>query len=151
MDPSTLKSRQLDDALQSLKASTFSTPPRGGWLRAIRDALGLTTRQFAARVGLAQATVVQSEQSEAAGTISLGQLRRLADALDCELRYVLVPRTPLAERIDAQAERKARERVASVVHTMALEAQGSGHELQEQQVAIVKDELLRGRRSKLWD
>jgi predicted DNA-binding mobile mystery protein A len=151
MDPSTLKSRQLDDALQSLKASTFSTPPRGGWLRAIRDALGLTTRQFAARVGLAQATVVQSEQSEAAGTISLGQLRRLADALDCELRYVLVPRTPLAERIDAQAERKARERVASVAHTMALEAQSTGNDFQEQQVAIVKDELLRGRRSKLWD
>jgi predicted DNA-binding mobile mystery protein A len=151
MDPSTLKSRQLDDALQSLKASTFSTPPRGGWLRAIRDALGLTTRQFAARVGLAQATVVQSEQSEAAGTISLAQLRRLADALDCELRYVLVPRTPLAERIDAQAERKAREQVASVAHTMALEAQSTGNDFQEQQVAIVKDELLRGRRSKLWD
>lgn len=126
-------------------------PPRGGWLKAIRTALGITTRQFAARVGLAHSTIVEAEQGEAAGKISLAQLRRLADALDCELRYVLVPRTPLVERVDAQAEHKAREQVASVAHTMALEAQGTGNEFREQQIAIAKDELLRGRRSRLWD
>lgn len=126
-------------------------PPRGGWLKAIRTALGITTRQFAARVGLAHSTIVEAEQGEGAGTISLNQLRRLADALDCDLRYVLVPRTPLAARIDAQAESKARERVASIAHTMALEAQGTGSEFHKQQVAEAKDELLRGRRSKLWD
>jgi len=64
---------------------------------------------------------------------------------------VLIPRTPLAERVDAQAERKARERVSEVAHTMALEAQATGSEFEKQQIAATKDELLRGRRSRLWD
>jgi predicted DNA-binding mobile mystery protein A len=146
-----LKPRQLDEALRASAERRFMAPPRGGWLKAIRTALGITTRQFAARLGRAHSTVVEAEQGEAAGTISLGQLRRLADALDCDLRYVLVPRTPLVERVDAQAERKAREQVASVAHTMALETQGTGNEFQEQQIAVAKEELLRGRPSRLWD
>lgn len=148
MDPSDLRLHQLDDAL---RVSSLPTPPRDGWLKAVRNALGMTTRQLAARLGLAQATIVQAEQSEAAETISLAQLRRLADALGCDLRYVLVPRTPLAKQVDVQAERKARERVSSISHTMALEAQRSGSEFEQRQVAAVKDELLRGRRSRLWD
>ena len=111
----------------------------------------MTTRQFAARLGLAQSTVVQAEQSEAVGTMTLAQLQRLATALECDLRYVLVPRTPLADRVDAQAERKARERVSSVAHTMALEVQGAGSDFEQDQIAAEKAELLRGRRSRLWD
>jgi predicted DNA-binding mobile mystery protein A len=151
MDAASLKLRQLDNALGPIATNPLPARPRGGWIRAIRSGLGLTTRQLAARLGLAQATLVAAERSEAAETISLGQLRRLADALNCDLRYVLVPRTPLAEQVDAQAERKARERVASVAHTMALEAQRAGSDFEERQVAAVKDELLRGRRSRLWD
>ena len=148
--PSTdLKLRQLDDTRPLLTA--IPVPPRGGWIKAIREAIGMTTRQLAERLGLAQPTVVDAEKNEAAGRITLSQLRRLAGALDCELRYVLVPRIPLAERVDAQAERKAREQVASVAHTMALEAQGTDSEFQRRQIDEVKDELLRGRRSRLWD
>jgi hypothetical protein len=64
---------------------------------------------------------------------------------------VLIPRTSFAEQVDAQAERKARERVAAVAHTMALEAQGTGDAFQQPQIEYLKHELLRGRRSRLWD
>jgi predicted DNA-binding mobile mystery protein A len=151
MGSSDLKLSQLDDTLRTVAARPSPARPRGGWLKSVREALGITTRQFAARVGLAHSTVVEAEQGEVAETISLAQLRRLADALDCELYYVLIPRTPLSERVDAQAERKARERVAGVAHTMALEAQRAGSKFEEEQIAEVKDQLLRGRRSRLWD
>jgi predicted DNA-binding mobile mystery protein A len=151
MTSSGLKLKQLDDVLQPLAVRSLPERPRGGWLEAVRTALGLTTRQLAARIGISQPTLVAAERREAAETISLGQLRRMADALNCDLRYVLVPRIPLAEQVDAQAERKARERVASVAHSMALEAQRAGGEFERQQIAAVKDELLRGRRSRLWD
>jgi predicted DNA-binding mobile mystery protein A len=151
MHPSDLRLRQLDLALRPLASSDLPAPPRGGWLKAIREALGITTRQFARRLGLASSTVVEAERSEAAGTMSVAQLRRLANALDCELRYVLIPRRPLPEVVDAQAERKARERIAPLAHSMALEQQRAGSEFEELQVAAVKDELLRGRRSRLWD
>ena len=151
MNTQALKLRQLDESLRPVTGDLIPAAPSHGWLKAIREALGVTTRQFARRVGLANSTVVEAEQSEAAGTISVGQLRRLADALDCDLRYVLIPRTPLSEQVDVQAERKARERVSAVGHTMALEAQRAGSEFEQQQIAAVKDELLRGRRSRLWD
>jgi predicted DNA-binding mobile mystery protein A len=149
MHSADLKLRQLDGGRPLLTA--IPVPPRGGWIKAIRAAIGMTTRQLAVRLGLAQSTVVDAEKNEAAGTITLSQLKRFAAALDCELRYVLVPRIPLAERVDAQAERKALEQVANVAHTMALEAQGTDREFQRRQIAEVKDELLRGRRSRLWE
>lgn len=126
-------------------------PPRGGWLRAIRQALGMTTRQLAARIGIAQPTLVQAEKSEVDGRISLAQLRRIAAALDCDLQYVLVPRTPLRIRVAAQAEMVARKRVAAVAHTMALEAQGTGAKFKRAQVRQIARELTAGRRARLWD
>lgn len=146
-----LRVEQLDRALQAAASAPPLPVPSGGWLRAVRNALGMSTRQLAAKVGVTHPAIVQAEQAEASGAISLRQLRHLADALGCELRYVLLPRTPLAEQVDAQAERKARERVAAITHTMALEAQEPGRDFAERQVAAVKDGLLRGRRSRLWD
>jgi predicted DNA-binding mobile mystery protein A len=142
---------QLDRTLRATAASPPPGAPRGGWLKAVRSALGVSTRQLAMRLGVTHSAIVQAEGAEASGSISLGRLRHMADALGCDLRYVLIPRTPLAEQVDAQAERKARERVASLTHTMAIEAQAPDDSFQSQQVATTKDELLRGRRSRLWD
>jgi predicted DNA-binding mobile mystery protein A len=143
--------QQVDRTLRSAAEHPPPAPPRGGWLKAVRSALGVSTRQLARRVGVTHSAIVQAEQAEVSGSISLGQLRHLADALGCELRYVLIARTPLADQVDAQAERKARERVAAVAHSMALEAQGTGSDFEQQQVAVAKDQLLSGRRSRLWD
>lgn len=151
MYPSHLILDQIDRILREAAAAPPPTPPRGGWLKAVRTALGVSTRQLATRLGVTHSAVVQAEAAEASGAISMKQLRHVANAMDCELRYVLVPRIPLAEQVAVQAERKARERVASLAHSMALEAQRPAGEFLERQVAEVKDELLRGRRSRLWE
>lgn len=151
MYPSRLIVDQIDRNLREVAAAPPPAPPRGGWLKAVRSALGVSTRQLASRLGVTHSAVVQAEAAEVSGTISMNQLRQLADALGCDLRYVLLPRTPLAEQVVARAEVKARERVASLAHSMALEAQQPGGDFLERQVAEVKDELLRGRRSRLWD
>lgn len=39
------------------------------------------------------------EKAEADGAITLNTLRRLADGLDCDVRYVFVPRTSLVEQV----------------------------------------------------
>jgi hypothetical protein len=43
----------------------------------------------------------------------------VADALYCELRYVLVPRSPLRERVERHAEALAREEVGRVAYNGA--------------------------------
>jgi predicted DNA-binding mobile mystery protein A len=143
--------RQLDGALQPAAVLRVLTQPKPGWVAAIRRALGLTTRQMAKRLRLSQSSYTDAEANEARGTISLKQLRRVADALDCDLVYALLPRRPLAEMVDARATELARRRVRGVAHSMALEKQAVSDELTEAQVAAAKTELLAGRWSRLWD
>jgi predicted DNA-binding mobile mystery protein A len=92
-------------------------------VRAIREALGMSTTELAERLGVAQSRVSAIEHGEALGTIKLGTLRRAADALDCDLVYALVPRTTLSDAVRRQALRKAAAHLRNVQHHMRLEDQ----------------------------
>jgi predicted DNA-binding mobile mystery protein A len=140
---------QIDKTLGSWR-SLPRLRPNGGWLRAVRQGLGMTTRQLAKSVGVTQAAVVDAERNEAKGDITLATLQKYAAALGCELSYVLVPKRPLQEMIEERAERIAREQVSRVRHSMALEDQQTGKEHLERQVAEIRRKLLEGKRSRLW-
>jgi predicted DNA-binding mobile mystery protein A len=99
--------------------------PAGGWLRAIREALGMPQAELARRMHVADTTIGKLEAGELAGTAQLDSLERAADALGCDLVYALVPRVPLELRVEEQARTKAIASLAAVEHTMLLEDQGS--------------------------
>jgi predicted DNA-binding mobile mystery protein A len=125
-------------------------PPKG-WLRAIRDALGMTTGQYARRLGVSQPRIVELEKSERSGSVTLNTLRRAAEALGCRLVYVLVPDRPLAEVVTERAALIAERQSKAVEHTMRLEDQavkdkGAARALRQQ----MTEELLR-RPARLWD
>lgn len=141
--------RQLDETLGQWRALPH-TRPTGGWLRAVRQALGMTTRQLAKLVGVTQAAVVDVERTEAKGDVTLATLQRYAAALDCELSYVLIPRRPLQETIEERADRIARDEVSRVRHSMALEDQLTSKNHLEREVAELRNKLLGGKRSRLW-
>jgi predicted DNA-binding mobile mystery protein A len=139
----------LDEQLGPLRGR-LPIRPRVGWLRAIREALGMTGHQFAKAAGTAVSTVQAAERSEAKGDIALATLARYAEVLGCDLHYVLVPRTPLRQMVDQRADAIARREVAAVHHSMALEDQATSHEQMERQVADLRRKLLEGPRSRLW-
>ena len=145
-----LRLEQLQAALQAYQPLLAKQTPPRGWLKEIREAIGRTERQQAARLGVAGSTLHKSEQSEAQERITLGQLRKLADGLDCALVYALVPRTPLTDVVQNRAKKLAREEVYGVAHTMSLEDQRPTDERIQKQVARRADELLRGKWSDLW-
>jgi predicted DNA-binding mobile mystery protein A len=113
----------LDAKVASIDARAF-TPPPAGWVRAIRDALGMSTRQMAARMGVTAMAISGLERSEEVGTAQLATLRRAADALGCDLVYALVPRVGLEEVVRRQALDRARREIERVDRTMRLEGQG---------------------------
>ena len=100
-------------------------PPRG-WVRAVRDALGMSAAALAARLGTTPGAVTRLEQSEAADRVRLDTLRRAADALGCDLVYLLVPRRPLGTVVRARARELAHWQVAALEQTMRLEDQATG-------------------------
>lgn len=145
-----LRLEQLQATVSAYADVVKWSRPSRGWLKLIREALGRTERQQAERLGISGPTLHKSEQSEADDRITLGQLRKLADGLDCELVYALVPRRPLTDMVRDRARAIAIEEVGGVAHTMGLEDQRPAAETLRKQVERRTEELLRGRWSDLW-
>ena len=143
--------RQLDKRLISMQnMELFMRPPRG-WLKAIREALGMTTAQLGRRLGVVQSRVVAIEQAEAKGTITLNSLEKAAQALDCRLVYALMPRQPLEDIVEQRASLLAKSRLKSTGHTMTLEAQGVDATDESEQLKRLIRQLVEKSGSKLWE
>jgi len=146
-----LKLHQLDQQLQIWRAATVKAPaPKEGWLRTVRRSIGLSTGQLARRLGVRQPWVMQLEKGEARGTVTLASLRKAAQALDCDLVYALVPRVPLEKRVRAQASRVAARELKSVSHSMDLERQRPGRDVERRQLQALQTRLLAGPWRMLW-
>jgi predicted DNA-binding mobile mystery protein A len=143
--------RHLDPRFAALRPLAVSPRPAKGWLRAIRNALGMTTAQFARRLQIAQPSVVELEQSEAHSRITLRTLERAAEALGCRVVYALIPEKPLAEIVRERAELVAERQAKTVEHTMRLENQEvpDGDTKAELRRRLI-EELMR-RPARLWD
>jgi len=115
--------RRLDARLQLLRPLVDEPRPHKGWIRAIRDALGMSSTELAARMGVSQQAIPDLERSEVRDTIKVDTLRRAADALDCDLVCLLVPRTSLDHAVKAQARRRAASHLGPVAHHSRLEDQ----------------------------
>jgi predicted DNA-binding mobile mystery protein A len=98
--------RKLDRRLATLDPTKWALPV-GGWLRTIRQALGMSTVELAERMGISDTRAGRLERAEAQGSLKLSTLRRAAEALNCRLLYVLVPEEPLEDMVFRQAYLKA--------------------------------------------
>lgn len=122
-----LRLAQLERALAPLLALKDSPRPQRGWIRAIREATGVTIRELAHRLRKAPSVTASLERSEAEYRITLGSLRDAADALGCQLVYAIIPKNgSIQELAESRARQRASENVRSVEHTMALEDQAVG-------------------------
>ncbi len=133
--------RHLDVRLAPFRALAQEPPPRG-WIRAVRDALGMSSTELASRMGISQSRIPEIERGEVAGSLKVDTLERAAHALDCEVVYALVPRTSLEESVRAQARRTAEARLAGIRHNMRLEDQGAASSDTDDLVAQLADDLV---------
>jgi predicted DNA-binding mobile mystery protein A len=149
---SLISASQIDRKLPALRSAAQTLAralPASGWIRALRESLGIAAAAFGRRLSIAQQNVVKLEGSERAGTITLASLRRAAAALDADFVYAIVPRKGLRETLSARARELAQQRIAPVAHSMRLEAQGlSDRELKDQVEELARE--LERRPRELW-
>jgi len=145
-----LARKNLDKKLGALRDADFSRP-RGGWVRAIRDALGISSRQLASRMDVAQSRIVTLEKAESTGSTTLKSLREAAEALDCKLVYALVPIRPLDETLRARARQKAVDQYAMVAQGMLLENQSLTVPQMNEEIERLTDEILAEPLRLLWE
>jgi predicted DNA-binding mobile mystery protein A len=125
--------------------------PAGGWIRSIREALGLSGRQLAVRMGITQASLAGFEKRELAGTASLSSLRKIADAMDCDLVYAIVPRKPVTKLLEDRARVIATQRVDRINVSMGLEQQANSPSYRKKMIRMEVKRLMEEAPEELWE
>jgi predicted DNA-binding mobile mystery protein A len=102
--------------------------PQLGWLRTVREGLGLSLRALAALIGdVTPQSVQEFEKNEATGALKLRNLERVAAAMGCRVVYILVPgRADQTFSTLAAGLSSDRRLLEDTEHTMKLEAQEVG-------------------------
>jgi len=143
--------RQLDKQMSAMKQSILMQPPPRGWLRAIRDALGMSGKQLAKRMGVTKQRISTLEKAEVSGAASIGSMRQGAEALDCVFVYAVVPRDSLQAMVEKQARRLAGKQQAYTSHTMLLEDQLPSTEERQAALESAVADIVRRMPKNLWD
>ncbi len=145
-----LMQEQLQEQFKQLSGASQVTKPKSGWIRVIRDALGMSGEALAKRLNCSQANVTALERRERTSKISLEALDQAAKVLNCKLVYFLIPNEPLNKILENRAKLIAKRKIDLVNHSMSLEQQGlTSKQLQQQERDLI-EELLQGNPKNLW-
>ena len=128
----------------------ISVPPKG-WIKAIKDALGMNGRQLAKRLGVTRQRISLLEKQELDGTVTLNTMKKSAEALDSVFVYCLIPRKKLEETVRDQARKIALKRLNRASHTMNLENQALDSKENENILNHLIEEIMHEQSSDLWD
>ena len=120
--------------------------PQQGWLKTIREFLGMTTTQLAKRLEISQPRIVAMEKNER--NVKISTMERIADVLNCDFSYAFVPRENIDDIIYNQAKKKAQKILDKVNKNMGLENQLAKT---DDLLKDIIEELLDGNIARIWD
>ena len=120
--------------------------PLQGWIKTIRELFGMTTIQFSKKLKISQPRLVFMEKNEK--NLKLSTMEKIADELNCDFVYALVPREKINDIIYNRAKQKALQIITKVNSNMMLENQLSENkEILEETI----EDLLNKKITKIWD
>lgn len=146
-----LAREQLDETLKRFGPLKTIVPPRKGWIRAIRDAIGMTGEQLAKRLGVNKQRVSRIERDEKLGKVTIKTLRNVAEGMDCIFVYGFVPRDTLEQTVRNQARSVAIKRMARSNQMMRLEKQELGEKEKEKALKELILDITSTMPKSLWD
>ena len=138
--------RALSRKTENLAQLRDAQPPKQGWISAVRQALGMTAKQLAERVGLSQPRIAKMELNE--NNLKISTKKKIAEGLDCDFVYGFVPKSSLQETINRQARKKAEAILSNVNTNMALEDQLADD---PNILTDVADEMIAKNIKRIWD
>lgn len=138
--------KSIDEKMKIFLPLKAALLPRSGWIKAVRESLGMTSKQLAERMGIQQSGVILLEKRELDKKVSLETMEKAAQAMGCKFVYALVPQEESLNAIlEKQCQRAAREILKRTLHTMELEDQAVG----PAEAQLHEDELARELKRKL--
>ena len=151
MDRNTAR-KALDNKISALPPLQKLQRPHKGWIKAVREALGMNSKQLAARLNVSPPRITALEKSEIDETVTLASLRRAAEALDCALVYSFIPKGGSLENVlQVRARAAAAKVIGKVDHTMRLEAQNLRADKLDDEIENLAEQILRENHKIIWD
>jgi predicted DNA-binding mobile mystery protein A len=152
MSVSRTKQRQAQDRVNQAATLIKSVAkPFGGWIATFQEAIGMNAPALAERLGISRNNIYAAIQTEKAGTISVNQLEKIAEAMGGRLVYAIIPREGSVEEIVlAQARSKARRIIQRTRAHMALEEQTEGLRSEAEMVEELAADIIREGRRDFW-
>lgn len=136
-----------------LVLNSFKTPP-SGWLKAMREALGISSEALAKRIGIKSSSgVLRLEEREVSKKATIESLENAARAMDCRLVYLIIPdneEASLEKILSDKAYRVAEKLVRETKHTMNLEDQKAKGNDEQEQIKRLAKELKDNFDSRIW-
>ena len=146
MNARVLQIRALDKKTFDLKSAKNIVPQPSGWLKTVREAIGMTVSQLATRLGVTQPRITKMESNE--DNLKLSTMKKAAEAMNCEFVYYFKPRTTFQNLVDEQAQKKAAEVLKTVNVNMALENQEIA---EDEAVKDFASDLINTKIKQIWD
>lgn len=143
---------QLDKKLEKFSLLKEADMPPRGWINAIRTAMNMSLVQLAKRLKKTSVSVKEIEEREQNKTITLNKLMEVAEKLDLQFVYALLPKESSIEKIiEKRALQVAREIVMRTSHSMKLEEQENKEERLQKAIKDRAEQIKQEMPKYLWD
>lgn len=140
---------QLDRSFVPLKTLNLKTPKQG-WLKEIRESLGMSMKDLAERLGTIKQRIERIEKDEVTSKVTLGTMKKTAEAMNCDFVYFILPKESLEETLKGQSLKAAQKILKQVGKTMALESQSTSSLSQKKMIEDLAQEMLLKQDRKIW-
>ena len=141
---------QLDKKFEVLK-SFVGFLPQQGWIKTIREVLGLSASQLGKKVGIDQSRISRLENAEKSGDLKLSSLQKIAKGLNMHFVYAFVPEATLESMVREQARRIALKRLETLDNTMRLEKQALSEEDKKKALDDMIEKILIDQPKDFWE
>ena len=147
-----LQFQQLNEKLDKLTGLNNVNVPPFGWIKAIRNGIGMSMEQLGKKLSITKQAVMDIEKREKDGAITIKSMREIAKAMDMQFVYGFVPKEgSLEQMIEKRALEIAKIIVQRTSSTMKLEDQANSNERIEKAIKERAAEIINKTPKILWD
>lgn len=147
-----LQFQQLNEKILQLAGMQQVIIPPIGWIKAIRNSIGMSMEQLGKKLSITKQGVMDIEKREKEGAITIKSMQEVAKALDMQFVYGFVPNTgSLEQMIELRALEMATKIVERTSTSMKLEDQANSKERIEKAIKERAAEIINKTPKILWD
>jgi predicted DNA-binding mobile mystery protein A len=147
-----LQFQQLNEKIDQLTGLQHVIVPPIGWIKAIRNGIGMSMEQLGKKLSITKQGVMDIEKREKEGAITIKSMQEIAKAMDMKLVYGFIPnKGSLEQMIETRAIEMAKKIVERTSNTMKLEDQANSKERIEKAIKERASEIINNTPKILWD